>query len=576
MRPIMLLQAQPEFKDRASITVDAVVAKLRDFGVREDEICVHTGDRRGLDGIDVMTRECPVRFIITVQALKEGWDCPWAYVLFSVAEMGSSKAVEQILGRVLRMPRAKRKGRDDLNHAYAFVASTRFDDAAKALKDGLIASGFEGQDVADLVVERPLLPPTPSETTQPADAPVIATLPDPPATALPMDVIDAVTWNPATRELTVEKKLTPDQETAIVTWAGDGAAGEAVRMAINRRAGRLMGPAGTSGVMTGCRWTSTRRSPCLCWPLSTANSSTNSRKTTSSNAIIGPLAKCDADLPGFLVPTEQRGIVIDIEKHATTERETLQSRFSGRSRSSAASFWSRAQRGRRQSSSWRLPGRSRTLGLTDAEIDIWLQRVVAGLEARGITLAQMTAHRHRLFKAVATRVNELEKSHRKVVYETLLFGDGSGTVYVTLANVFTFHPDKYPVGERYHGLALPRHYYKEIGAMNDEEIKCAQVIAHDGRVEAWVRNLEREPKYSFWIQTSSDKFYPDFVAKLENGKVLAVEYKGAHLAGTPDTVEKERLGKLWEVRSEGQCFFEMVKGPSELGKIPDALKAATA
>ena len=82
MRPIMLLQAQPEFKDRASITVDAVVSKLRDFGVREEEICVHTGDRRGLDGIDVMTRECPVRFIITVQALKEGWDCPWAYVLF--------------------------------------------------------------------------------------------------------------------------------------------------------------------------------------------------------------------------------------------------------------------------------------------------------------------------------------------------------------------------------------------------------------------------------------------------------------------------------------------------------------
>ena len=90
-------------------------------------------------------------------------------------------------------------------------------------------------------------------------------------------------------------------------------------------------------------------------------------------------------------------------------------------------------------------------GLTDAEIDIWLQRVVAGLEARGITPAQMTAHRHRLFKAVAIRVNELEKFHRKAVYETLLFGDGSGTVYVTLANVFTFHPDKYPVGR-----ALPR------------------------------------------------------------------------------------------------------------------------
>ena len=107
-------------------------------------------------------------------------------------------------------------------------------------------------------------------------------------------------------------------------------------------------------------------------------------------------------------------------------------------------------------------------------------------------------------------------------------------------------------------------------------MKCAQVIAHDYRVETWVRNLVREPKLAFLIQTSTDKFYPDFIAKLKNGKFLAVEYKGGHLAGTPDSVEKERLGKLWEARSEGQCFFEMVKGPGELGNIQDAIKRAMA
>jgi type III restriction enzyme len=128
IRPIMLLQAQPEYKDKLSITVEVVEAKLKEFGIPAEAICVHTGDRRGLDDINVQTKECKVRFIITVQALKEGWDCPWAYVLFSVAEMSSSKAVEQILGRVLRMPKAKRKQRDNLNNAYAFVASSKFDD----------------------------------------------------------------------------------------------------------------------------------------------------------------------------------------------------------------------------------------------------------------------------------------------------------------------------------------------------------------------------------------------------------------------------------------------------------------
>ena len=110
--------------------------------------------------------------------------------------------------------------------------------------------------------------------------------------------------------------------------------------------------------------------------------------------------------------------------------------------------------------------------------------------------------------------------------------------------------------------------------MNGEEVQCAQIIAHDARVECWVRNLEREPRLSFWIQTSTDKFYPDFAAKLVNGKRLVIEYKGAHLAETPDTKEKERLGKLWEVRSGGECFFEMVKGLGELSKIQEAMKKA--
>ena len=151
------------------------------------------------------------------------------------------------------------------------------------------------------------------------------------------------------------------------------------------------------------------------------------------------LANSDADLPAFIIPMEQRGIVIDIEKNATTEREKIQSRFLADA--------DRQQRLLETSTAWPVAKLIVTIarafpheGLTDAEMDIWLQRVVSELEKRGITQEQMTAHRHRLFKAVSARVNELEKLNRKKVYETLLFGDGAGTVYVTLANVFNFHP----------------------------------------------------------------------------------------------------------------------------------------
>ena len=570
IRPIMLLQAQPEYQEKASITVAVVEAKLREFGVPENEIVVHTGDRRGLDGINVMTRASNVRFIITVQALKEGWDCPWAYVLFSVAEMGSAKAVEQILGRVLRMPRARRKQRADLNNAYAFVASSKFDEAAKALKDGLIASGFEGQDAEELVVERPLLPGDSAAPTKIPDAPVTMTLPEKPKAALPLAVVDAVTWNATTGELTIEKPLNDEQEEAVVLWAKTEKAQAVVREAVARRAGRAASPhtrkacPAESGVIFAV-------------PVLALKQGDFFRQFEEDDLIERnnwTLSQCDADLPGFHISAEQRGIVIDIEKDSRTERERIQQRFLAET--------DRQQRLLQSSAAWPaaklIVEIARAFAhprLTDAELDIWLQRVIAELEKRDFMLEQLTAHRHRLYKTVAVRVGELEQQNQKKVYETLLFGDGSGTVHVNLANVFTFARGKYPVRDRYHGLELPRHYYTEIGVMNSEEVECARVIAHDPRVETWVRNLEREPKLSFWIQTSSDKFYPDFIAKLTNGKVLAVEYKGAHLAQNPDTVEKERLGKLWELRSGGRCFFEMVKGPGELGKIADALARAS-
>lgn len=63
---------------------------------------------------------------------------------------------------------------------------------------------------------------------------------------------------------------------------------------------------------------------------------------------------------------------------------------------------------------------------------------------------------------------------------------------------------------------------------------------------------------SFWLQTSSDKFYPDFAARLADGRYLVVEYKGDGWRRTEDTDEKTTLGALWEARSGGRCLFRLV------------------
>ncbi len=152
IRPVMLLQSEAKSKDRPTLHAEEVKKLLTDdFRVPEAHIVIATGDVKGLDGVDLFDSDCKVRFIITQQALKEGWDCSFAYVLCSVAEQKSPRAVEQLLGRVLRLPRASWKKHEDLNRAYAFATTTSFQNAAGTLRDGLVNNGFEKVEAQALV-----------------------------------------------------------------------------------------------------------------------------------------------------------------------------------------------------------------------------------------------------------------------------------------------------------------------------------------------------------------------------------------------------------------------------------------
>ena len=101
------------------------------------------------------------------------------------------------------------------------------------------------------------------------------------------------------------------------------------------------------------------------------------------------------------------------------------------------------------------------------------------------------------------------------------------------------------------------------GADDGEEMRCAQVIDSLAAVKYWIRNVARHPN-SFWLPTATDKFYPDFVALLNDGRLLVVEYKGAHIAEGADTNEKRTIGALWERSSDGKGLFiiaeQMVDG----------------
>ncbi len=94
--------------------------------------------------------------------------------------------------------------------------------------------------------------------------------------------------------------------------------------------------------------------------------------------------------------------------------------------------------------------------------------------------------------------------------------------------------------------AFSKHYYPKVGDLEDkgEEFLCAQFIDQMEEVDFWVRNLDRQPALSFWLQTSTDKFYPDYVCKLKDGRHLVVEYKSTDRWSNDDSKEKRRLSEL--------------------------------
>jgi len=145
IRPIVLFQAQSKTHE-SNITFEKIKDQLISIGIPEEQVKIKTAEKDELKGIDLMSPDCPVRFIITINALKEGWDCPFAYILASLADRSSSIDVEQILGRVLRQPYVTRHINHMLNVSYVLTASAKFQETLSHIVKALQASGFSEKD----------------------------------------------------------------------------------------------------------------------------------------------------------------------------------------------------------------------------------------------------------------------------------------------------------------------------------------------------------------------------------------------------------------------------------------------
>lgn len=145
IRPIVLFQAQPKGKED-STTFEKLREKLVAAGIPAEQIAIKTADVNELKNVDLLRPDCPIRYIITVNALKEGWDCPFAYILASLANKSSQVDVEQIVGRVLRQPYTQQYSAPALNMSYILTSSNNFKDTLDGIVRGLNGAGFSDKD----------------------------------------------------------------------------------------------------------------------------------------------------------------------------------------------------------------------------------------------------------------------------------------------------------------------------------------------------------------------------------------------------------------------------------------------
>lgn len=555
IRPIMLVKAERRDKARETLTVEVVEkALIEQCKVPPAWIVRATGDERGLDDVDLFAADCPVRFVITVDALKEGWDCSWAYVLCSVAEMKSDTAIEQIIGRVLRLPQARRKQTPSLNRAYAFATSTNFSTTARALEDALVeGNGFNPLEAKDLIV-------TPSPTQGTLDLPATRTAPP---NTLSLGVVpETAAWTPAlSAKVKVDAKagtvtlvapLTPEETKQVVAGFVMDTHKESFVAAVAAHA-KATEQIFTSPAERGVRLAV----PMLCLERQGVFELLDETHFLERPWSLRDYLEKPVDEPGALnEPQAGYGEI------ALTEKGKVQWKFGNELADQlklieVSDNWTEARL---------VDWFDRNIPHPDLGADetgVYIASLVARWQQQGWPLGRLVRERFPLRAVVEKRIHACRLDAKVRAYQEVLFQSVSGPVTVNAEHVFAFDPDRYParwVCERSDDFR--KHYHRQVGELGPkgEEFECALFLDQLPEVAVWVRNLERQPDKSFWLPTSTDRFYPDFVCKLRDGRILVVEYKGAHLSTADDAKEKRLLGQLWAERSGGSGVFVMPDG----------------
>lgn len=568
VRPILLVRAENK---GGAATVEVVRQHLiQNELIPADHIEEATGESPLSASLDLFSPTCPVRVIITKDALKEGWDCSFAYVLCALAQQRSKTTIEQLLGRVLRMPYARLRKHPELNRAYSHVVSATYGAAAQEFTDELEAMGFNPIEAAEAVQADLDLKHGAGGLLEEVSVLVLEQAPD----------LSSIPDGDRARVVVAPR---PDAKPGVVvtiTGAIDTSTQNAIVATLDKR----------------LRAEATRR-------LNLHNIRATYKSTPASRQVefkvprlmlrqgtllldIDPEVLLDvhgwdinqfpADLTTFAYNPATKTFTLDLHGD-TVEWEEAPEPEVAYMRGLAAD--------------WTfdelvlfINKRVRQIDITQPTLLEWVRRALQSLVDRGFSLDQLVRGKFILTRLLDSQISLARQTASKTNYQDVMFGDNP-PVEAPMSHAFSFDPNNYP--RRWDCPSTHRwkkHYYaipgelphKRASGALAEEYECALVMDGLAEVETWVRNLD---KRQFWIPGHPHNAYPDFVAKLNDGRILAVEYKGGDRVSNDDSKHKALMGRLWQKTSGKTGVYLMAMAQSvhpQRWSIEEQLKHALA
>ena len=534
IRPIVLLQAQPRGKDE-NTTFTTLRHALVEMGIPEDWIAIKTAEINELKNVDLLSETCPIRYIITVNALKEGWDCPFAYVLATIANRTSAVDVEQILGRILRLPYTAKNETDMLNISYVLTSSNDFRDTLTHVIAALNRAGFSSrdyhaEDLTETIIEAPAseqlkLP----DTEQADDLPEIDTA-----------RIRAYLENQPVAEKQAESLFASALEQA----------GQYEEAFAHMDEDFQFGPMEVSSKMNVFHMEPQfeEEARALRIPQFFVDARASLFSETEYDLLDESRLSKGFSLRGKDMKIDFVTLDTEIAKVDITETADAKPRVFDLSNRDSVYIkeWfnslppeSRLQHGK----SIIYKQLSKNNAIDDKELKDYIKLVVDGFTADQLSDLEQSPYPY--VKRFEQKVQSLLLEHNRETFGTWI---EQGKIHCRPS--YALKAAITPV--RHTGL-LPKSLYSEEEDMNDFEYEVARRLAALDNVKWWHRNISRN---GFYINGFIN-MYPDFIVLTKRGTIILVEPKGDHLENS-ESRQKVALGRAWEHKAGTNYRYYMV------------------